>query len=449
MARMPPPPPTARGLAVSILASPRLTAALATVTIGTALLAFVLRQTIGWAGLVAILVGLVGLTMASLAAQWSAIDWRGLLPISLMVFVGWAGVSVFWSQYQWATVAALLYLLAFTLLGIYIALARDTIQIVRAFGDVLRVIIGASLAIEVFSGLLIDTPIRFLSISGNLAELGPIQGLLATRNQFGLVAVIAIVTFVVELLTRSISRTQSVFSLIGSGAALLLTRAPLAFGAALVVAAAAGVAWGLRRAPANVRPYLQVGTLVVTAAVAGLAWLHRIGIVRVFNAGGDLTYRLGIWHRVEAVQQQFQLQGWGWIGIWRDDLVPFLQLSDVPGRVPNSALNGYLDVWFQLGLVGLLIFLGFIGLTFVRSWLLASRRRNIVFVWPALVLVVLLVGATAESSILYEFGWMTLVICCVKASRELSWRRAFSETDDPGNGVDPGGAPAPETSPQR
>ena len=31
----------------------------------------------------------------------------------------------------------------------------------------------------------------------------------------------------------------------------------------------------------------------------------------------------------------------------------------------------------------------------------------------------------AESSVLSEFGWLTFVICCLKASQELSWRRAF------------------------
>lgn len=430
MARLPEPPPTAGRLAVSILASPRLTAALATVAIGSAMLSFAIRQTIGWAGLIGLLCGLLALTMASLAAQWKEIDWHGLLPLSLMIFVGWACVSVFWSQYQWSTLAAVLYLLTFSLLGVYVALARDTIQIVRAFGDVFRVVLGASLALEIFSGLLVDTPIRFLGISGDISELGPIQGLLGTRNQLGLVAALAIVTFVIELLTRSVSLEHSVFSLIGGAIVLLLTRAPLAFGAALIVAVAALVVWLLRRAPARARPYLQVATLVATAGVAGLGWVHRVGIVRLFNAGGDLTYRLSIWHRVWDLVQQFPLQGWGWIGIWRDDVPPFLELSSGTGRVPTSALNAYLDVWFQIGLVGFLVFLGFVGLTFTRSWLLASRRRNVVFVWPALVLVVLLIGALAESSLLFEFDWMTLVICSVKAAHELSWRRAFSEAED-------------------
>lgn len=426
-----PPPRNAPHLGVLILASPRLTAALSTVSIGTAILSYAIRQTIGWPGLIGVLIGLVALTMASLAAQWRAIEWRGLLPISLLVFVGWASVSLFWSQYQWATLASLAYLGAFTLIALYVALARDTIQIVRAFGDVLRLVLGASLVLEIFSGILIDAPIRFLGIAGDIARFGPIQGLLGTRNQLGLVAVLALVTFGTELRTRSVSQGVSVFSIIGAGLILLLSRAPLAFGAMIIVIVAALVVWALRHVPATVRPYLQVATLVVTAGIAGLGWAHRGTIVRVFNAGGDLNYRLGIWQHVWVLVQQYPLQGWGWIGTWQDDVDPFRELAMVAGRVPTSSLNGYLDVWFQLGIIGFLLFLGFAGLTFTRSWLLASRRRNVVFVWPALVLVVLLVGALAESSILIEFGWLSLVVCSVKAARELSWRRAFQPADDP------------------
>ncbi|HQG71024.1 MAG TPA: exopolysaccharide production protein, partial [Rhodoglobus sp.] len=83
---------------------------------------------------------------------------------------------------------------------------------------------------------------------------------------------------------------------------------------------------------------------------------------------------------------------------------------------------------FQLGLIGLLLFLGLVVLTFTRSWLLAGQRRSLIFAWPALVLVALLSASLAESSLLVEYGWMTFVVCSVKAARELSWRRAFART---------------------
>lgn len=46
-------------------------------------------------------------------------------------------------------------------------------------------------------------------------------------------------------------------------------------------------------------------------------------------------------------------------------------------------MNAYLDVWFQLGLPGLV---AFVGLAFIRLWLLASRQRGFVYAWLALVL---------------------------------------------------------------
>jgi O-antigen ligase len=426
-------PRDALELSRQILASPRLSSALATTSIGAAVFSFPIRQLSGWAGLIGIIGALVVLGVLSLAAQWKEIGWSGLLPISLLAFVGWATVTIFWSQYQWATLGGLAYLFGFTVLGIYVALARDTIQIVRAFGDVLRFALGLSLGLEILSGLLIDMPITLLGITGKLGSLGPIQGVFNTRDQLGLVAVIALVTFWTELRTKSVQRGRAIASIVLAVAMLLLTRAPLAFGACLLAIAATAALLGLRRASAESRRYWQVALLLVTATVAVVAWVYRSPIVNAFNAGGDLTYRLRLWQQVWALTQQTFLQGAGWVGTWPTAVAPFDGFSQISSRIPDSALNGYLDVWFQLGVVGFAIFLGFLGLTFTRSWLLASRRRSIVFAWPALVLVVLLIGALAESSILVEFGWLALVVCSVKASRELSWRTAFDavETGEP------------------
>jgi hypothetical protein len=132
--------------AESFFAAPRFTHALATTAIAVSVLATAIRPLIGWAGLIGIVGVLVLFGGASLYARRESIEWQHLVPISLLVFVGWAAVSVFWSQYQWATVGGVAYLLAFSALGLYIALVRDTIQIVRAFGDVLRFVLVASMS---------------------------------------------------------------------------------------------------------------------------------------------------------------------------------------------------------------------------------------------------------------------------------------------------------------
>lgn len=417
--------------ASEFLASARFVTALTTVSIATAVFAFALRQTIGPAGLNAVLVVLVVLAGLSIFARRDSVQWRGLLPVSLLVFVGWAGLSIFWSEYKWATVGGLAYLACYTLLGLYVALVRDTIQIVRVFGDVLRFALAVSIGLEILSGVLIDAPLKFLDIAGNLHQLGPIQGIAGTRNQLGILAVMALITFATELRTKSVQRGLGIGSLVLAGITLLLTRSPVAIGALLVVGLAALALYGLRRVDADRRRFWQLGLLGATVITASLAWVFRSVIVTSLNAGGELSYRLEVWRAVWGLITFNPLEGWGWIGDWREDIPPFLLFGPIGSRPTTSAVNAFIDVWFQIGLVGLAIFIGLVGLAFVRSWLLASRRRSFVFTWPALILVTLVTTALAESSMLIELGWLTFVVCAVKAADELSWRQAFARTGLP------------------
>jgi O-antigen ligase len=417
--------PTASEALLEFLGSAPFASTLATVGVGVGVLALPLHNTIGWAGLIAIIAALVVLCTASVWARRDTLDRTGLLPISLLAFSAWAGLSVVWSQYQWVTIGSLAYLFAFSLLGVYIALVRDVIQVIRVFGDVIRFVLVVSLALEVLSGLLIDSPIRFLGIDGNLAEAGPISGLMANRNDLGLLAVIGGLSFIIEWRTRSIQRGLAIGSLVLAAITLLFTRSSIGFGTAFVAVVVLGVLYGIRRVPAPQRRFWQVGVLVLAVVGAIAAWVLRAPIIGALNATGELNYRLSLWNEIWALLRLHIVEGWGWVGQWNTSVVPYSLLETVAGRPSNSAVNAYLDVWFQLGFIGFALFLGFAGLAFARSWLLASRQRSVVYTWPAVVLASLLTASLAESGILTEFGWMTLVICCVLASQKLSWRSAF------------------------
>lgn len=415
---------------LGLLRSPQFSAVLATAGVGVAALSFPLIRLTGWAGYLAALCGLVALMAVVLFARRAELD-RELPPISLLVFGAWAGVSVLWSEYQWVTLGGVAYLVGYAFVGVFIALTRDTIQIVRAWGDVLRVVLGASLAIEVFSGILIDAAIPFLGVQGQIADLGPISGVLQTRNQLGLVALVGAVSFATELRTRSVRPLTGVLSLIGAALCILLTQSAIVIGTAVMVLLAAAVLFGIRRVPADRRQTWQFAVLGGAVALIVAGWLARSPIVHAFNAEGALNYRLNLWQQIVALLPGNTIEGWGWVGRWHPDVAPFLALSANGTRPSSSALNAFLDVWFQVGLIGLVIFVGMLGLAFTRSWLLAGRRRSVIYAWPALVLIALLLMSLAESSILVEFGWMTFVVCCVTASRELSWRSALRTPPTP------------------
>jgi O-antigen ligase len=426
-----------RGLLVAMAGSARLAHALATVGVALGAAAFFLQRTLGWAGFLAAVIVALALMLLSFLARQEEVRWRALLPVSLLVFLVWASVSLIWSSYKWATVGGLVYLFAFTLIGLFVAISRDTIQIVRAFGDVLRVVLALSLGIEIFSGILIDMPLPFLGVHGYLGTLGPISGIEESRDQLGLVAIIGAISFATEHRTRSVPRLTSVLSLVLAGLCIVLTQSPvIAFGT-VVVGIAAAVIYLLRRVRAERRQLWQFIVLGLAVVAAVVLFVARGPVIALFNAGGTLDNRLDVWRQVIALASQNGLQGWGWAGPWRVSIFPFSAIAAASPRPVGSALNAFLDIWLQLGFIGVVIFTGMVGLAFSRSWLLAGARRSVIFAWPAAALVALIIVSLAESSILSDFGWMTFVICCTKASQELSWRNALRSLPRPSSDETP------------
>ncbi len=374
----------------------------------------------GEAGFFAILAGLIVLAALGLVGQRESLEWRGFLPISLAVFIGWTAISVFLSEYQWLTLGAIVYQVTFALLGIYVALARDFIQIVRTIGDVLRAVIVVSLVAEIVIGLLLDTSFPFLGIQGNLDHGGPIQGVMQSRNDMGFVALLALVTFGTEVLTRSIGRWWGIASLVVASATITLSQSPVNLGVLAILGVASFGLLALRRVPARVRRYWLWGLGVAAFIAVIVAFFQRDALLRLIGATGDLRYRLNLWNHMAPYIQAHTLEGWGWVGTWPDNIYPFDAIDVVQH---DSALNAYVDVWFQLGVIGVFAFLVFIALAIIRAWVLATQKRSRVFVWPALVLVALVTTSLVQSNILVDWGWLVAVVCAVKVAQHLSWRK--------------------------
>ncbi|MFF1633617.1 O-antigen ligase family protein [Leifsonia sp. NPDC058248] len=416
------------------LGSARFNSVLSLVAVGVGFSTHAIRAVIGWPGLIGALGVLVVLAALSFIAQRKLIEWHGLLPISILLFVAWCALSLFWSSYQWATAAGVIYQLSFAFLAVYIALVRDAIQIVRVVGDVLRFLLAVSLALEVVSGLLLDLPIRFLGIQGNIALGGPIQGLFGSRNQLSIVALIAFVTFLVELRTRSVRPPLAAVSITLAAVSILLAHSPVIAAVSLVVGLATFALYGIRKVPAAHRRYYQWGLAAVTLVALVLAYVYRTRVIDLLNARSDFQVRYQLWIQIWQLIPLNQTVGWGWVGAWPQDLYPFSAIDAATRSSHADGLNAYLDVYLQVGIIGLALFVGLVALAFGRSWLLASNKRSVVYAWAPLVLVALLTTSVFESSILIEAGWLLLVICAVKASQGMSWRRRLPRKPEPAAG---------------
>ncbi|SFO04862.1 O-antigen ligase family protein [Mycetocola miduiensis] len=412
------------------LGSPHAAAALSLTIFGVAFATPLIRSVLGWSGLIGVVAALVPLAALVVIARWDTIEWHGLLPISILVFVGWCLLSTFWTDHQWITLSSALYQIAFAFLGLTIALTRDMIQIVRSVGSVLRALLTLSLAVEVLSGLILDVPFGFMGVEGNIALGGPIQGIFETRNTLGFMALLGILTFVIEWRTRSATRGVVVYSLTIGAASLALSQSPVVLLVAIVLGLAALALYGLRQAPADLRRALQWALAALTAIALFSTWLARTRVIALLNAGSEFEYRYLLWFQALTLAPIRGLEGWGWSGLWQD-VPPYTYINNVLVRSHESSLNAFIDVYLQVGIVGLVAFIVLLVLAFVRSWLLASNRRTVTYTWPALVLVALIATSAAESSILVEGGWLLLVVCAVKASQNMSWRTRLRSGSEP------------------
>ncbi|MFC9983416.1 O-antigen ligase family protein [Microbacterium keratanolyticum] len=369
-----------------------------------------------------IVVTLCAIGLAILVVRRDELSLLRLAPTSLIAFLLWALASAFWSTEAADTLRGWAALFGFAFLAVTVGHIRDTLQTVRAIGDTLRILLGVSLVLEIFSGILIDTPIRLLGIQGNLAMGGPVQGIFGSRNMLGFIAVIALVTFAVERRSQSVPNAVAIPSLALAGLLALFSASPTV----LVLAVAVGIATAglavVRHARPERRSALQwtLGAAVVVALAVAFLLRHRI--IAWLDAGSDFSTRADLWNALLDQWARRPLHGWGWYGPWQADEFPFNAINFFTKDQHRTALNAYFDALLQVGAVGFALIVLFGGIALVRSWLVASVRRSVVYAWTPLLLVTLGVESMFESFTLSGPGWFLLVLCALRAGQSRSWR---------------------------
>lgn len=407
---------------VPLLGSVELARAFTLAVLTTVFGSYAIRQMTSAVTLATIIAALCLLGAAILWVRREELSLLRIAPSSLLAFLAWALVSVVWSTDKSDTLFGWMSLFGFAFLAITVGHVRDTLQTVRAIGDTLRVLLSVSLGVEILSGVLLDLPFTFLGVQGNLAAGGPIQGIFGSRNMLGFIAVIALITFVIEWRTQSVKTPLAVVSIALAGSLAVLSSSPTV----LVLAGAVGVVTValtiVRHAPPERRALVQwmLGVVVALALTAAFALRHQI--IALLDAGSDFSIRASLWNTILDFVAVKPVQGWGWFGDWARGEYPFTYINFQLDDHHGSALNAFFDVLLQLGAAGLVLFLLLGGIALIRSWLVASMRRSVVYAWTPIMLVTLAVDSMFESFTLVGAGWFMLVLCALRAGQSRSWR---------------------------
>jgi O-antigen ligase len=338
-------------------------------------------------------------------------------------------VGTIWSNYPTVTLGAAIVQIATTSFALFLATAFDWRELLRLFANTLRIILFASVIFELFAAVIVRGPIEpffpnydgdqppavaFFWTQGNLFSDDRIQGIVGNSNMLAYMAMLAVVVFAIERAANTTSRLITIFSFSAALPMLILSRSASIGFAMAAVAAAAVVSIAVEGKERDVRHrYYRVAWLIIGTG-ALLVLTYRATIFTLLGKSPDMTGRTKIWKIVLDLIDERPLQGWGWTSYWVPWVEPYQGLVVINNVPYFQAHNAFLDVWLQLGAIGLGLFVLLVGITFVRVWRLAVRHTNPLYLWPILVFVGIITQNLTESRILVEIGWVILVLFAVK-----------------------------------
>lgn len=380
-------------------------------------------------------------TLSPIIRRATAQSWPRA-PWAFLGYAALAGLSILWSAWPAVSAATWFALMVTTAHGVFLAVALTWREVVRALVSACRWVLGLSLGFELFVSVVLRHPVLppFLGevtdpstqlywSRDNLFTSGRIQGIVGNSNLLGMICVLALIVFVIAALAGLSRRGVAIawlivtlFLLVRVGSA---TAAVIAFAVLLVAAAAIAV----RRSHtlrARRNWYVLFGAVAVTGLAAAL--IVRDRLFELLGRGGDLTGRGEIWSQVIERANQRPAFGWGFATPWLPWDPHFDGWIIDHGLSVFHAHDMWVDVYLQLGFVGVVVIAAALFALVWRAWFLAvdrprwdieSRRAfSPLSLLPILVVAALLVQGITESRPLMEWGWLLIVLLATKTAAD-------------------------------
>lgn len=164
---------------------------------------------------------------------------------------------------------------------------------------------------------------------------------------------------------------------------------------------------------------LSAAVMSIAGVMMTFAVTQYDSLLRLMGKTADLSGRFQIWKAVAFAISKHPFLGYGYGGFWDQSQGESMNVMLAVGFPLNHAHNGYLNLWLQLGLVGLLLFI----------WSLVAATRNGVkslrlgdqnyVAWCLGVILLVIVGNIDESFIMKynSLATMLYVMACVGLSK--------------------------------
>lgn len=333
--------------------------------------------------------------------RWvAAMQWA--VPLSLL-----AMASVFWSQFPLFTLRRSLPFVLAGLFGLYFAVrfsVRRQLSIVWL--AMVALAIGTAIMALCFPKLGLDAS------AGHHHDW---QGVFTQKNACGRMMVLATAALLAERrwsFVKNVSLVLFLFVLVmsGSRSAWIIEAAMLLLFALMRIA---------KRFDSRSRVVLVAASFCLgVVCVCVVAYFLPV-FTGLIGRDATLSGRTEIWKQVWRFILERPLLGWGYAGFWRGTQGESFQVMAAVRFLVVHAHNGFLEIWLELGLLGLILF----ALSYLRAWrkiwpILRSGDTDRVL-WMVFVLTLLGLYGLDENTLLIPNGLFWAIYVATLANIEL------------------------------
>jgi O-antigen ligase len=334
--------------------------------------------------------------------------------------VGIALLSVLWSVSPHLTLRRSIALVVTTAFGFYLGVRFTRSELLRLLGWTL----GIAAVLSILCALLLPS----FGITPGGPHTGAWRGIYPDKNSLGRISVLTAVSFAL-LLREETGRRWLLYAGVGLSVLLvLLSTSSTALIVLLAVAALLPLYLMLRWHWSWAVLALCLLILIAAGAVTGII-ANADALASALGKDVTLTGRTFLWEAVVATAVQRPWLGYGFSAFWQGWSGESGQvLSMIAFWVPH-AHNGFLDLWLELGLFGLIVFVLGLLVALHQAVGLARRSTGGEGIWPLVFLTFFMLYNMTESTILKQNSIFWILYIATVSSA--FWRRGtHEETND-------------------
>ena len=359
-----------------------------------------------YGGIISQLIVYTGIAVLLLRRARRVVCWLGAMqwtaPFTILAIA-----STAWSQFPLLTLRRSLPFAMAGLFGLYLAIRFPLRRQLSLLWAAMLVLTLASVAIAVcFPKVGLDpSPGHHLDW----------QGVFTQKNACGRAMVLATAVVLANWrfsALRAASLLVFLFVLLmsGSRSALAIEVLVLLFYACVSIA---------RQIDTRSRITISWLAALLVSLLTWVVWRHLPLLLLLAGRESTLSGRTEIWKQVWRFILQRPNLGWGYAAFWRGVDGQSFNVVAALRFVVFHAHNGFLEIWLELGLLGLVLF----GLSYFRAWrklwpVLRSEDMDR-GIWMASILVLILICSLDENTLLTFNGLLWVLYVSTLANIEL------------------------------